>query len=149
MEKNLERWVIEAATSEFLDRIADFPFEGVLSAFEEVIQLLFDIDLVATTFEEQIVKRFSDVLLRRSPRDVSRPAQMWHRHFFLINDGGNVRKCLSLSLSRFLGKTLASLFTFQARVESTWKKMKMDYGLFNGLNDQFLLGPFNYKFRAL
>uniref|UniRef100_A0A1J3F3M7 Uncharacterized protein n=1 Tax=Noccaea caerulescens TaxID=107243 RepID=A0A1J3F3M7_NOCCA len=90
--RELECWVIEAATSEFLDRIADFPFEGVLSAFEEVIQLLFDIDLVATTFEEQIVKRFFDVLLRRSSRDVSRPAQMWHRHFFFFSRICNQRR---------------------------------------------------------
>lgn len=80
---NLESWVIEAAISEFLDRIADLPFEDVFSAFEELIKLLSNFDLCTTIFEEAIVQRFFDVLLCRSLCNVSRSAQMSHRHFLV------------------------------------------------------------------
>ena len=77
----LESWVIEAAATELLDRVSDFPFEDVFGALEEVIELLTDTDLRSAVLEETMVKGFVEVLLRRSLYDVSRPAQMSQRHF--------------------------------------------------------------------
>ena len=79
--RQLESWVIEAAATELLDRVSDFPFEDVFSALEELIELLTDTDLRSAVLEETMVKGFVEVLLRRSLYDVSRPAQMSQRHF--------------------------------------------------------------------
>lgn len=79
--RQLESRVIEAAATELLDGVSDFPFEDVFGALEELIELLTDTDLRSAVLEETMVKGFVEVLLRRSLYDVSRPAQMSQRHF--------------------------------------------------------------------
>lgn len=53
---------------------------------------------------------------------------------------------VSVSLSRFLGKTLASLFTFQARVESTGRRRKWITDFLMGLMINFFLAHLTTNF---
>lgn len=46
---------------EFFDCVFDFLFEDVFGVFEEVIELLMDIDFRFVVFEEMMVKGFVEV----------------------------------------------------------------------------------------
>lgn len=84
MHKNgcdLESRLIEVAMTKLLEGVTDLPLVNALSGFDEVVEILTNVELRTSMFEELEVKRFLQILLRSFHHALAAPIPLHHRHF--------------------------------------------------------------------